>query len=399
MFDWLGQRMFRLVHERNLVYASCWEDPRADLIGLQITPADRILVITSAGCNALDYLLEDPESVYAVDINYRQNALLELKRAAIQTLDWTDFFGLFGSGHHKHARQIYHDLLRPHLAEVFQTFWDRHIGLFCGTASFYYRTTSGYFAAWFRFYIDHVLHVREPIERLLEAKSIAEQIEIYERDLKDRFWGPWLGFALRRDFLLALSGIPPQQRRQVQRFEPNIQAYMQRQAERIIYHLPIRENYFWRVYLKGAFTPEVCPRYLAATQFERLKENIDKLSSYTGSVEQFLKNHGGPISRFVLLDHMDWLTGSRSKELASEWQAILERSTADCRILWRSLGLRTDFVDDVKVLHGGISARLGDLLVYDTETAEQIRTQERVTAYGCTCLAKWCPRVISRTDP
>ncbi len=396
MFDWFGQSMFRLVHERNLVYASCWEDPRADRIGLQIGPTDRVLVITSAGCNALDYLLENPACVYAIDINYRQNALLELKRAAIQTLDWSDFFAFFGSGHHMHARQIYQDALRPHLAECFRSFWDRQIGLFCGSTSFYYRTTSGYFAAWFRFYIDRVLQVREPIERLLEAKSVDEQIAIYERDLKDRFWGPWLGFALRRDFLLALTGIPPQQRRQVQRFEPNIQAYMQRQAERIIYHLPIRENYFWRVYLTGSFTPKVCPRYLAADQFEHLKTNLDRMVSYTGSVEQFLKSHDGSISRFVLLDHMDWLTGSRSQELASEWQTILERSTADCRILWRSLGLRTDFVDDVKVLHGGTSVRLGDLLAYDSETAEQIRSQERVTAYGCTCLAKWRPGVISR---
>jgi len=399
MFDWFGQRMFRFVHERNLVYASCWEDPRADLIGLQIRPTDHILVITSAGCNALDYLLENPACVYAVDINYRQNALLELKRAAIKTLDWPDFFAFFGAGHHKLARQIYQDALRPHLAEVFRAFWDHQIGLFCGSASFYYRTTSGYFAAWFRFYIDRVLQVREPIERLLEAKSIEEQIDIYERDLKDRFWGPWLGFALRRDFLLALSGIPPQQRRQVQRFEPNIQAYMQRQAERIIYHLPIRENYFWRVYLTGSFTPDVCPRYLAANQFKHLKKNLDRLVSYTGSVEQFLKSHDGSLSRFVLLDHMDWLTGSRSQELASEWQAILERSTSDCRILWRSLGLRTDFVDDVKVLHGSTSVRLGDLLAYDSETAEQIRSQERVTAYGCTCLAKWRPDVISRHHP
>ena len=399
MFDWFGQRMFRFVHERNLVYASCWEDPRADLIGLQITSTDRILVITSAGCNALDYLLEEPERVYAVDVNYRQNALLELKRASIQTLDWADFFALFGKGHHEHARQIYQDSLRPKLDKVFRGFWDRHIGLFCGSESFYYRTTSGYFAAWFRFYIDRVLQVREAIERLLEAQSIDEQIAIYERDLRDRFWGPWLGFVLRRDFLLALSGIPPQQRRQVQRYEPNIQAYMQRQAERIIYHLPIRENYFWRVYLTGSFTAEVCPRYLAADQFEHLKKNLDRLVSYTGSVEQFLKIHDGSISRFVLLDHMDWLTGSRSQELASEWQAILERSTSDCRILWRSLGLRTDFVDDVEVLHRGTPVRLGDLLKYDSEMAEQIRSQERVTAYGCTCLAEWRTGVISRLHP
>ena len=63
---------------RQLVYASCWEDPRIDRAALRIGPADTVLTITSAGCNALAYALDGPKHVYAVDLNYRQNALLEL---------------------------------------------------------------------------------------------------------------------------------------------------------------------------------------------------------------------------------------------------------------------------------------------------------------------------------
>ena len=51
----VSERLFGLVHGRNLVYNTCWEDPRLDRIALAIRPQDRILVITSAGCNALDY--------------------------------------------------------------------------------------------------------------------------------------------------------------------------------------------------------------------------------------------------------------------------------------------------------------------------------------------------------
>ena len=32
-------------------------------------------MITSGGCNALDYLLDEPRRIYAVDMNPRQNAL------------------------------------------------------------------------------------------------------------------------------------------------------------------------------------------------------------------------------------------------------------------------------------------------------------------------------------
>jgi len=57
------------------------EDPRIDRIALQLCPSDRLMVITSAGCNVLDYLLAGVEHIDAVDINPFQNALLELKIA------------------------------------------------------------------------------------------------------------------------------------------------------------------------------------------------------------------------------------------------------------------------------------------------------------------------------
>jgi len=389
MLDWLGQRIFSYVHCNHLVYASCWEDPRADRLGLQLTGNDTLLAITSAGCNVLDYLLDEPKQIFAVDVNFRQNALLQLKIAGIRVLSWEDFFELFGRGHHRDASDIYHELLRRQLDEPSRKYWDRWIGLFSGRRSFYFRTTSGTFAAGFRLYIDYILRCRQPIEDLLSATSLTEQIEIYEAHLRDRFWGPWLGFLLQSDALLALSGIPPQQRKQVQQFEPVIQTYLQRQAERVIYNLLIAENYFWRVYLTGAFTPECCPRYLERVHFERLKVLTERVTTHTSSVTQFLETHDVCISRFVLLDHMDWLTGTRSPELTREWQAILERSTPNSRILWRSLGLKTDFIDEVCIQLRGSNYRLRDLMVYDSAQAESMQKIERVTAYGYLALARW----------
>ncbi len=68
---------------------------------------DRVLVIPSGGCNALDYLLEQPAHVYAVDVNHQQNALLALKIAGIRSLDWEDFFSIFGVGRHPRIDDIY----------------------------------------------------------------------------------------------------------------------------------------------------------------------------------------------------------------------------------------------------------------------------------------------------
>ena len=41
--DWLNVRMFNMVHGHNLVYNTCWEDPRLDRIALEIGADDYIV--------------------------------------------------------------------------------------------------------------------------------------------------------------------------------------------------------------------------------------------------------------------------------------------------------------------------------------------------------------------
>src|SRR3954469_23578685 len=108
--------IFKAIHTRNLIYNTCWEDPRLDRVALDLKPSDRVVVITSAGCNALDYLLAGAGEVNAVDVNPIQNSLLELKRAAILSLDYDSFFELFGDGRTPHAKELYLDELRRHLS-------------------------------------------------------------------------------------------------------------------------------------------------------------------------------------------------------------------------------------------------------------------------------------------
>ena len=40
--DWLSACCFRWVHGHNLVYNTCWEDPRLDVQALQLGPRDRV---------------------------------------------------------------------------------------------------------------------------------------------------------------------------------------------------------------------------------------------------------------------------------------------------------------------------------------------------------------------
>ena len=387
LLNWLGQKFFTWVHQRHLVYASCWEDPAADRLALQLHSEARVLVITSAGCNALDYLLDEPAAVRAVDMNYRQNALLELKRAAIQQLDWEVFFQFFGKGHCPDAKQLYRSRLRSQLCPEHQQFWDRWIGLFCGRQSFYFRTPSGRFAWLFRWLVDHVLRARNDIEELLEAESIPQQRSIYERRLQKKLWSPWLGWLMRRHWVLAMSGIPPQQRHELLKSFPDLLSYLRHRAEHSIDTTLLRDNYFWRVYLKGEFTPTCCPRYLREENFLRLRELLPRLTTHTALVADYLQSTTERFSHFVLLDHMDWLAADNSKALQQEWQGLVDHADKRAMFLWRSLGLNTAFVEDVVVSVNGQRFRMGELLEYDVALGERLHNEERVSVYGCVRLA------------
>lgn len=115
-----------------------------------------IMMLTSAGCNVLDYVIDGAGTlaatagnltfcsllrgsdfhlllfageVVAVDLNPRQNALLEMKMACIQALSYEDFWELFSAaGEAEVRRQILNDHyvkdIRPALSDQARAFWD-----------------------------------------------------------------------------------------------------------------------------------------------------------------------------------------------------------------------------------------------------------------------------------
>ncbi|NEO34070.1 MAG: BtaA family protein [Symploca sp. SIO3C6] len=382
----IGQDLgFSLVHQQNLVYVTCWEDPRLDRVALNLQTDDTVLVITSAGCNALEYALDEPKQIYAVDVNPKQNALLELKIAAIRELDFEHFFQLFGRGKLKQFDEIYTQKLRSHLSSISQAYWDKQgTKFFDSDRSFYFRGTTGNFALAINYYIDHIVKIRPSIDAILNAKTSQEQQEIYHCEIEQAFWQDWLYYLLNSDFVLWMLGIPLQQRQQMELYlEGSIATFIRQRCEQVFTEIPIQDNYFWRVFLKGEYRRDCCPEYLKEENFERLKSGlVDCIQVKTNTVTNFLENCQEKISRFVLLDHMDWLSRSSHEQLQQEWQAILDRASEKTRILFRSGALQVEYLDALPVVYEGKEQLLQNLLRYDTELAEQLHPQDRVQTYG-----------------
>ncbi len=385
VMDWFSGRVFNMVHGNNLVYNTCWEDPRLDRVALEFQPDDDVLVITSAGCNALDYILAGPRHVHAVDMNPRQNALLELKLAGIRKLQFEDFFQMFGEGRLPGAARIYEQQLRSELSDWSRGYWDRWIRFFDSPRRpFYYRGTSGAFARMMMLYADRVIKVRPHVDAILEAESLEEQERIYREHLRDRFWSRSVRFAMNRDTTLSMVGVPKAQRRQVEtQYEGGIVQFVEDCLDAVFTKLPLTDNYFWRVYMKGCYTPACCPEYLKAENFARLREGlVDGVTVHTASVQHFLESHRGTISKFVLLDHMDWLSDRFFPLLEAEWQAIFDRAAPGARAIWRSGGLRTEFIDQVQIMRQGKLQPIRGLLTYHPELAAELHEKDRVHTYG-----------------
>jgi S-adenosylmethionine-diacylglycerol 3-amino-3-carboxypropyl transferase len=385
---------FNLIHGRNLVYNACWEDPRLDRVALNLGPQDNVLVITSAGCNALDYALAGAGHVYTVDMNRRQNALLELKLAGAKGLDYETYFTIFGTGSHPNFEGVYREALRRHLSPGAQKYWDKKGKFFSPKGrrkSFYFRGSSGFFAYLANVYIKRVAKLRKAIDELLDAKTLEQQREIYDRyQMRNKLWKPMVNWMLRRDVTLALLGVPRSQREQIDRGYPGgIVKFIVDRVETVFTKIPIQDNYFWRVYLTGDYTPDCCPEYLKPANFERMKTDVvNRVTSETNSLLGFLEKHDQPISRFVLLDHMDWLYSNAPEILGGEWQAIVDRATPGARIIWRSAGLSVDFVDPLIVQRNGRKVSMGDLLHYHRDLAAELHARDRVHTYGSFYIAE-----------
>ena len=380
-------RLFDALYSRSLVYNTCWEDPAVDRIALRLRPDDTLLVITSAGCNVLDYALAGPSRIHAVDANPRQTALLELKLAGIRRLEHSDFFALFGRGQHPECQQIYRDALRDELSPFARAYWDRHIGWFRRGGrrdGFYYRSLSGRVARAVMAYVDLRPKLRGAAEALFEADGLERQRELYDTRVAPLLWTAALEWALRRQFTLSLLGVPGPQHEEVKRQHPGGVAGFVRDAVDYVFRwLPASTNYFWSVYLRGGYTPDCCPEYLRPANFAALKGGlVDRIEPHTATVTEFLNREAGPISRFVLLDHMDWMSSFFPAALIEEWVAILRRASPDARIIFRSAHANPAYLARLELPTEAGKRRLDELLRFDTVLAAELQRLDRVHTYA-----------------
>jgi len=193
--------------------------------------------------------------------------------------------------------------------------------------------------------------------------------------------------------LALLNGVPAEQQKLLEEKAgaPSIGHFIKQSLETVMVDLPLKNNYFYRVYLEnGEYSKDCCPDYLIEENFYKLKNGlVDRISIHTEFVEEFLSKHTEEgtnqpkqdITRYILLDHMDWMS-QNPVALSAEWQQVLEHSSPKgVRYLWRSASATPDFVMDTKVKVNQQEVTLNDILKLNTDLSERLHTLDRVHTY------------------
>lgn len=374
----VNEQIFRHIHGRSLVYNTCWEDPRCDRELLQFGPESRIVMLTSAGCNALDYLLDHPAAIHCVDLNPRQNALLQLKTALINSTDHPTLFQFFGDGVAPAAPRIFREYLADRLEGGFaRSYWQRNLNFFSGRGvrrSFYWHGSSGSVAWLIRQWLHTQPDLFRLIGQLLESESMAEQAHWYLQ-MEPRFLNRFMQWALQQHFIQSMLGVPKsQQHLAAARFPDGMAGYFRACLRHVFLDLPVSDNYFWKLYYYGRYTADCCPNYLRPENFETLRLRVNRLQTHTASLSDFLKTHPGAYTHFVLLDHQDWLAAHLRPALDEEWRLILDNAAPNAKVLLRSAAFELDFLPDF----------VRERVKFDLDAATLAHSRDRVGTYAST---------------
>lgn len=369
------------------VYNQIWEDPRVDLQALDLDANSRVLTISSGGCNALDYLLEDPRSVTAVDLNRNHIYLVNLKLAALKHLpSYENFFAFFGEGRSENTGSDYIRYIAPHLDRETRDFWNSNtlIGSlvygsrisFFRDAGLYDHSRNGYFLRFFH-RLAGIMGCR--VEKVLGARSLEAQADLYSKHIDPFFDSFIIKFIGKMPVTLFGLGIPPQQydelKRDLDGDRTVIDIYRDR-VRRLACDFPIDDNYFaWQAFARKYDTANLkaIPDYLKPENYEHVKSNASRLTTKIGSATDEIRNSpAGTFNRFVFLDAQDWMDSEAMNEL---WSAIAEKAEPGSRIIFRTAGsaspIETSLSDDLR-------ARF----VYEKELSQNLFKQDRSSIYG-----------------
>jgi S-adenosylmethionine-diacylglycerol 3-amino-3-carboxypropyl transferase len=287
-----------------IVYSQCWEDPEIAADGLALAPTDDLLCLSSAGDNVMALALRRPRSITAIDFSAAQNALLELKLAALRRLPWYDYAAFLGARPAFDRVAVYRDRLRGELRDEGRAYFDgQEAELARGIihAGRFQR-----YLATFRAAILPLIHRRDVVEEMMAIEDRDARAAYYDRVWDNRRWRALFTVFFGRA-VMARLGRDPAFFRYVER--PDVGRTFLARARRALVETSPLHNHFLQYALLGRYPDlERGPVYLRESSFAALRAATDGIRIVRSDLESFLATLApGALSALYLSDLFEWV--------------------------------------------------------------------------------------------
>jgi len=163
-------------------YSNCWEDTNILLKALGIKEGETGISIASAGDNTLAMLLNNPEMIYAFDLNETQLYCCELKMACFRCLTYDEMLILLGIN--AGDRLSLYKKLRNVLSDTAQNFFDENTEII--NRGIIHTGKFEKFFGIFRRYIIPLFSTYKKFRIFASMDNLGEQREFYQKHINNR---------------------------------------------------------------------------------------------------------------------------------------------------------------------------------------------------------------------
>ena len=326
-----------------IAYSTLWEDHYVLAKALDIKSNDNILSITSAGCNVLSMLLENPRSITAIDLNPSQTAFFKLKLAGIKYLEHENFLKLFGYIPSTIAWDIYKELEDCIDIDTREYFDERKeyfiTGLcHCGKLEKYFRG--------FAHKLISSLANPSEIDTILKMSSLEDQKENLAKLFTPEFNQAFLDYFDQSN--QSQHGRDQEKYKHVK--EENIANCLLERFKESANTTLLANNFYTQYLLTGNYLSiDNSYPYLQKENFEKLKTLIHKVKVVTEEIEKHMLScpHGeytkanlSDIFEYMSQEDADLLLTQIAKQMKTGsrlayWNLYIERNSQNVTILKR----------------------------------------------------------------
>lgn len=311
-------------------YAQSWEDPESLRSALQPTAESTILSIAAAGDNSFALLLQGASRVVSVDLSPAQCALVELKRAALLTLEHRDLLAFVGVAPSRERGALY-ARCRPLLPEDARAFWDAN-PLLISRGIIHVGKLEGMWRT-FRTRVLPLLHGSRTVQAAFEPRSRLQRERFWHERWNNRRWRTIVRAFFSEPVIARLG----RDRSFFEYVDIDVGAHYARRAYHAFVELDPSQNPFLQYIMLGrSVSLDVMHPYLTREGQEQLRDRLDRLEVRCMELEQLLDETApGTFTGFNLSDVFEWMSDDLHEQV---YRAIVRTAAPGARIAyWNNL--------------------------------------------------------------